>query len=679
MTLDWQNIDEAKKYLGEKNLKEWASSIYIFEKQKINDYLKSTYPISDWEMDKNSKMYNSLKKLSIDEYTDSIDPASFSNDYKHNLNEFIKDGDEIGNINFDDISYDLFDIGMENSQDIFDKCVSDYLIKNERAFGFNTNGRFDEQNQIEESAEEKIDDLNDFYELDDNIGDIIALPKRIDYDNRDAALIYLDGEVLESHDDETHAQILQHYLEDEGREDEIPQDIIDNPRDGSRPSLNRMKRLVGTEEVAFGHVVNDCAFIEELANGANINDVANTCKDEYSKVYQYDGRNRLVKRVAKLSIKPNDSLYDDFVLSLSDYFCKEFNNRGLCAKRNQGYVSIQLPQLYKEKYHSVIVDCGNGYVYLRGDNCNDKKFGKLSKYNPQRKSDAYNCVNYNITRLVNRINNLDYGICDLRTAKIASEVIDLMPEDFLEIPEENVVVVEPTELDDEIPVEFLLEDNQSLEDIPVELNDIPIILEEYPEYFDDEVIFLPDHLMCVCEGDDIVSMLIPEYDDISEDDFLEVNAGKMNSNITPEKEKQLYDEHPNLKDITEYGDLNYIYKDSIQFEQPYDFNEKDMKKWCLLWDNVIVNRFIETFNVNKSDIELNDDIITLYTDNLYNCEYSQNYKDDNYESIPGKIFFKPQITGWKYTYVDYDGNKLDKDYITPDINGIHFEYAGEKS
>ena len=39
MTLNWQNIDEAKDYLGEKNLKNWASSIYIFEKQQINDYL----------------------------------------------------------------------------------------------------------------------------------------------------------------------------------------------------------------------------------------------------------------------------------------------------------------------------------------------------------------------------------------------------------------------------------------------------------------------------------------------------------------------------------------------------------------------------------------------------------------------------------------------------------------
>jgi hypothetical protein len=321
-------------------------------------------------------------------------------------------------------------------------------------------------------------------------------------------------------------------------------------------------------------------------------------------------------------------------------------------------VSIQLPQLYKEKYHSVIVDCGNGYVYLRGDDCNDKKFGKLSKYNPQRKSDAYNCVNYNVTRLVNRINNLDYGICDLRVANLvtAEEVIDLVP--------------------DAIPEVLELEENQeepeilTLDDIPEDaiVIDLPIDLDEIP----DDAFLLIIEEPIETPGIDL-TQLDSDYtlDKVSPDDFLEINAS-----VDDDKLNKLYEEHPNLKE-KDFGEIEHIYKDSFTAKTPYEFSDKDVEKWCTLWSNVIEKRFCDAYGINKADIELNDNVITLWTGNLYNCELSQNYQNPEYKDIPGKIFFNVAITGYMNSNYDFEGNLNNQDEH-PLENGIHFEYAGEK-
>ena len=124
---------------------------------------------------------------------------------------------------------------------------------------------------------------------------------------------------------------------------------------------------------------------------------------------------------AKLSIVPSDTKQDDFVLALVDYFHKEFTARNLSSNKKNSYVKVALSKPYMSKYDSVIVDCVNGKLYLRGKDCNDRYYGRLSKFNCKRASDAYHCVNYNATRIVNRIKKLE----NYQEPKRVARVVDL--------------------------------------------------------------------------------------------------------------------------------------------------------------------------------------------------------------------------------------------------------------
>ena len=99
---------------------------------------------------------------------------------------------------------------------------------------------------------------------------------------------------------ETHAQLLQKYMEEEGKKDEIPEDLVQNNQENSRPSEIRMKRLTETEDVAFGSLLKNIAFIEVFENGADENTVAQACMKELGvkKVYFLDDKN-VLKRLAK--------------------------------------------------------------------------------------------------------------------------------------------------------------------------------------------------------------------------------------------------------------------------------------------------------------------------------------------------------------------------------------------
>ena len=110
---------------------------------------------------------------------------------------------------------------------------------------------------------------------------------------------------------------------------------------------------------------------------------------------------------SKVTVLPTDSKNDNFVLALIDYFNEEFKRNQLKTSKSNGYVKVALDGVYDDKYDCVIVDCCNGKLYLRGGNVKDKYFGRLSKFVANRKSDAYHCVNYNATRIINRIKKLN--------------------------------------------------------------------------------------------------------------------------------------------------------------------------------------------------------------------------------------------------------------------------------
>jgi len=129
-----------------------------------------------------------------------------------------------------------------------------------------------------------------------------------------------------------------------------------------------------------------------------------------------------LKRLSKLSIKPNVTKENDFSLSLVEYFCNEFKNNDILASKNNAFVNIKLSNKYKEKYDSIVIDCIDGKMYLRGSDTKDSYFGRLSKFNAKsRKSDAYHCVNYNAKRIINRVKKIESCLCNEIHASIKLE------------------------------------------------------------------------------------------------------------------------------------------------------------------------------------------------------------------------------------------------------------------
>lgn len=118
--------------------------------------------------------------------------------------------------------------------------------------------------------------------------------------------------------------------------------------------------------------------------------------------------NRILKRIAT-SIDLKDSHEEDFHLALAEYLSKGLKDKGLNCMRKDAIVDIKLDKLYLNKFNSIIIDCLDGNLYLRGDNCRDKKWGKLRRFEGQRTADALHCANQSITRIFNRVKGILNG------------------------------------------------------------------------------------------------------------------------------------------------------------------------------------------------------------------------------------------------------------------------------
>ena len=114
-----------------------------------------------------------------------------------------------------------------------------------------------------------------------------------------------DGEIIKGKSGQTHAQILENYMKQIDKEEDIPEDYKEDGGniDGSRPSTYRLKRLVNTENNAYGNVIDNVALIEVLENVSE-QEVANVCKKQLKvdKVYMVSRNSKtdVVKRLAKI-------------------------------------------------------------------------------------------------------------------------------------------------------------------------------------------------------------------------------------------------------------------------------------------------------------------------------------------------------------------------------------------
>ena len=304
----FNTMSEAKDYLGS-DFNEFLNSPYCITEEGIRDELEEIYPTRSGDDEMNETAYEGLSNLDVNDYIDGITNNDLLLDeYENWLSDYNAE-DEL-DVSSDCVSEMAGELTSKTDiEENFDKALNSYVSYCERHYsGLGFGEEDDDITLYLEYNEEdnSVDDWSDLAEVDDKIGEQtnVKYGPILDYDTRDGAFVYIDGDVAYGEAGKTHGQILADYMEEHGNEDMIPEDLKGDDIAGSRPTQSRMRRLVDTNNVAFGHIVDNMAFVEVLETGANEDDVAKACKKQLKvdKVYFLDNGNDIVKRLAEWKV-----------------------------------------------------------------------------------------------------------------------------------------------------------------------------------------------------------------------------------------------------------------------------------------------------------------------------------------------------------------------------------------
>ena len=272
--------------------------------EKINsfdDYLKmyNENYISDFLLNKYVELATS--EDAIDRYIEDCEEPEERVDALENVDE-----NEIFNIDSNIIADDLLNkykakLGDNYSKQDFENDINNYVADNLYddivALVSEDIARFLEEREKEHNSfyYENSVVANELCYIDDSIGEETEIIGYIDFDNRIAAFVDLDGEILVSDDGMTHAQLINKYLEEYDKE-------LDD--DWYRPDVKEISEKSGHVNVAFGHIVNDNVWVidDSTLTDMSVEDVVSDIKasgKKYTKIYSYDRSN--VTRVAKLA------------------------------------------------------------------------------------------------------------------------------------------------------------------------------------------------------------------------------------------------------------------------------------------------------------------------------------------------------------------------------------------
>ena len=302
----FNTMSEAKDYL-DSDFNEFLNSPYCITEGCIRDELEEIYPTRRGDDIMNETAYEGLSNLDVNDYIDCITNNNLLLDEYENWLSDYNTEDEL-DVSSDCVSEMAGELTSKTDiEENFDKALNSYVSYCERNYsGF---GEEDDDITLDLEYNEEdnsVDDWSDLAEVDDKIGEQTNVEdgRALDYDTRDGAFVYIDGDVAYGEEGKTHGQILADYMEELGNEDMIPEDLKGDDIAGSRPTQSRMRRLVDTDNVAFGHIVDNMAFVEVLETGANEDDVAKACKKQLKvdKVYFLDDGNGVVKRLAKWKV-----------------------------------------------------------------------------------------------------------------------------------------------------------------------------------------------------------------------------------------------------------------------------------------------------------------------------------------------------------------------------------------
>jgi hypothetical protein len=174
--------------------------------------------------------------------------------------------------------------------------------------------------------------------LNDKVNDETKIVDVIDWDSRDNVFVYIDGQIFKGISNESHSDVIHRLLNETGSR--------------LRLSDEEVKKKLKTNNVAFGHIINNCAFVDFPTVGANINNVVNACQG-FDKVYLYEKKKCVVKRLAMKRLKKADKKQDLFDF-YSDIHKDAYGYRPRISKQ-------EFEELTEDDLEKMIDDC-NQYI-----------------------------------------------------------------------------------------------------------------------------------------------------------------------------------------------------------------------------------------------------------------------------------------------------------------------------
>ena len=260
---------------NEEDKEELIDECIGYVEEKILDY------INDNLLDILIELLDDKYDSNLMDFIEGANKEDVENKYKEILNEdgsgYIIDFCYDKGIDYEEIIDIVFDILNENVE-IISEEIYDKLLK---------------------VADEHIDDplVNMYFtsyqlkELDDKVGDRITNYTSRDYNERDKCFIDIDGQIFVSEEGQTHAQLVNSYLES------IEKDT--RKETFYRPDNEDMEELA--KKFGFGEVDEGIFFVEESDSYGNmsakeiVDDLLKSGID-YEKIYTVD--NGIITRVA---------------------------------------------------------------------------------------------------------------------------------------------------------------------------------------------------------------------------------------------------------------------------------------------------------------------------------------------------------------------------------------------
>ena len=289
-----RNYDELVAAVGQEEV---DNLLRTYAEMMVDVFDEYMYVDPDDRNGNNCTVYNQLANgYSVREYLDDVVTTEdlVGEAQEHFADDLADDADLLDLA--DELRDRLGDVAETSAVDeLFDTKLRRFLNDHAKDPGFNTAGEDFVSDVPDEIADidddyadhETVDDAADLAELDDTVGELTPVGSRIDYRDRDAAFVYVGGQMIVGEGTDTHNQLINRWLDENGKQ--TISDDYEKRITFSRPLVKQVQRATGEEAVGFGHIVDDMAFIDVTQN-CPVDEVKQAVLEQVdgvTKVYEY--------------------------------------------------------------------------------------------------------------------------------------------------------------------------------------------------------------------------------------------------------------------------------------------------------------------------------------------------------------------------------------------------------